>query len=119
SSAAVPRRGAFTVSRPAAESRRRERLLRRRRWLAAGFAGALRFYGLAWGAPYFHFHIDEHFVFVGAERLRVSMQAAAQSAKFFMYGPLPMHVLNLVVSAYQRVKAPLVLTAFDDQVTYM
>ena len=31
-----------------------------------GLGGAFRFYNLAWGAPYFHFHIDEHFVFVGA-----------------------------------------------------
>ena len=62
--------------------------------LVVMLAGVLRFYGLAWGAPYFHFHIDEHFVFVGAERLRVSMEAAAMSGKFFMYGPLPMHLLN-------------------------
>ena len=82
-------------------------------------AGVLRFYGLAWGAPYFHFHIDEHFVFVGAERLRVSMEAAAQSAKFFMYGPVPMHLLNAVVWPYERVAAPLNLTVFTDQVTYM
>jgi hypothetical protein len=82
---------------------------------AAGF----RFYGLAWGAPYFHFHIDEHFVFVGAERLRTSMEAAALSTKFFMYSPLPMHALNLLVWAYEGVKGPLVLTQFADQVTYM
>jgi hypothetical protein len=82
-------------------------------------AGALRFYGLTWGAPYFHFHIDEHFVFVGAEQLRISMEAAAQSGKFFMYGPLPMHLLNGVVWMYETVKGPLVLTRFQDQITYM
>ena len=47
------------------------------------------------------------------------MQAAAQSAKFFMYGPLPMHLLNAVVWAYERIKAPLVLTVFEDEVAYM
>jgi hypothetical protein len=82
-------------------------------------AAFLRFYGLAWGAPYFHFHIDEHFVFVGAERLRVSMEEAARSTKFFMYSPLPMHALNLLVWAYEAIKGPLVLTRFDDQVAYM
>ena len=87
--------------------------------LVVALAAALRFYGLAWGAPYFHFHIDEHFVFVGAERLRVSMQAAATSGKFFMYGPLPMHLLNGVVWLYESIKAPLALTTFQDQVTYM
>jgi hypothetical protein len=87
--------------------------------LVVMLAGILRFDGLAWGAPYFHFHIDEHFVFVGADRLRVSMRAAAMSGKFFMYGALPMHLLNAVVWVYERLKAPLVLTVFQDQVTYM
>jgi hypothetical protein len=87
--------------------------------LIVALAGVLRFYGLAWGAPYYHFHIDEHFVFVGAERLRVSMEAAALSAKFFMYGPLPMHLLNAVMWVYQGIKGPLDLTTFGDQVTYM
>jgi 4-amino-4-deoxy-L-arabinose transferase-like glycosyltransferase len=82
-------------------------------------AAALRFYGLAWGAPYFHFHIDEHFVFIGAERLRVSMEAAARSGKFFMYSPLPMHTLNALVWVYEAVKGPLDLARFGDQVTYM
>ena len=30
--------------------------------LATVLGAAFRFYGLGWGAPYFHFHIDEHFV---------------------------------------------------------
>lgn len=102
---------------------------RRNRWrewripaalsLVVILGGVLRFYGLAWGAPYFHFHIDEHFVFVGAERLRSSMEEAARSTKFFMYGPLPMHLLNALVWVYEAVKGPLVLTGFQDQVTYM
>jgi Dolichyl-phosphate-mannose-protein mannosyltransferase len=87
--------------------------------VVVALAAALRFYGLAWGAPYFHFHIDEHFVFVGAERLRVGMRAAAMSGKFFMYGPLPMHMLNGIVWLYETIKAPLALTLFQDQVTYM
>jgi 4-amino-4-deoxy-L-arabinose transferase-like glycosyltransferase len=82
-------------------------------------AAALRFYGLAWGAPYGEFHWDEHFVFAGANALRVSMRAAAESTKFFMYGPLPMHLLNAVVWVHQHIRGPLDLTGFQDQVTYM
>ena len=41
------------------------------------------------------------------------------SGKFFMYGALPMHLLNGIVWLYETVKAPLVLTTFQDQVTYM
>lgn len=81
--------------------------------------GFFRFYGLAWGAPYYHFHIDEHFVFVGADLLRRSMEAAATSPKFFMYSPLPMYMLNLLVMIYERVAQPLVLSVPKDQVTYM
>jgi 4-amino-4-deoxy-L-arabinose transferase-like glycosyltransferase len=87
--------------------------------LIVAAAAALRFYGLGWGAPYSHFHIDEHFVFVGAYFLRRSMQEAAESTKFFMYGPLPMHLLNGVLWLYQRVEPALDLTVFKDQVTYM
>ena len=111
------------VSRPAAAPEATSRWRRRTVPIALtailAVAAALRFYGLAWGAPYFHFHIDEHFVFVGAERLRVSMRAAAMSGKFFMYGALPMHLLNGIVWLYEAVKGPLVLTLFQDQVTYM
>ena len=37
-------------------------------WVTAAtlLGGAFRFYGLAWGAPYFHFHMDEHLVFQDA-----------------------------------------------------
>jgi hypothetical protein len=61
-------------------------------WVAAATAvgAALRFYGLAWGAPYFHFHIDEHIVFTYAESLSRNTKEAAESAKFFMYSPVPM-----------------------------
>lgn len=97
----------------------RERIVPATLSLIVVLAGALRFYGLAWGAPYFHFHIDEHFVFLGADRLRVSMEAAALSGKFFMYGTVPMHLLNALLWAYERVWPPLSLTVFQDQVTYM
>ena len=119
-------RDATTINRelaPHAEkegtSRSRQKTIPAALSLVVILAGVLRFYGLAWGAPYFHFHIDEHFVFVGAERLRVSMESAALSAKFFMYGPLPMHLLNSVVWLYEGIKGPLALTVFQDQVTYM
>jgi hypothetical protein len=81
--------------------------------------GALRFYNLGWGAPYFQFHIDEHFVFVGADNLRDSMEKAALAPKFFMYAPLPMHLLNVVRAIYEAVAHPLVLTVPRDEVTYM
>jgi hypothetical protein len=81
--------------------------------------GALRFYGIGWGAPYFHFHMDEHYVFMGADLLRKSMREAAMSGKFFMYGPLAMYVLNVVRSIYETLSHELVLTVFADQVTYM
>jgi len=61
--------------------------------LGAGF----RFYKLDWGAPYFHFHIDEHVVFTDAYLLAKDPHAAAMSAKFFMYSPLPPYLLNMCV----------------------
>ena len=48
---------------------------------AAG--AAVQFYGLGWGAPDHHFHIDEHFVFAGALAIRDDFFEAANSAKFF------------------------------------
>ena len=60
--------------------------LRARLWLllivAAG--GFLRFYNVGWGAPYYHFHIDEHIVFAAPTRRR-SMREAAMSPKFFVF----------------------------------
>lgn len=83
-------------------------------------AGAiLRFYGLDWGAPYHHFHIDEHFVFVGADNLRTSLRTAALSPKFFMYGPLPMYLLNVARWVYEAVAGPLHLSVSDDGYRYM
>jgi hypothetical protein len=79
----------------------------------------LRFYGLSKGAPYHHFHIDEHFVFLGADHLRDSMRKAAESQKFFMYGPLPMYLVNIVRSVYELVAGPLTLSSPDDGKTYM
>lgn len=87
--------------------------------LVAAGGAALRFYGLGWGAPYFHFHMDEHYVFMGADLLRKSMRDAALSGKFFMYGPLAMYALNAVRAAYESLSHELVLTVFEDQVTYM
>ena len=84
---------------------------------AAG--GALRFYNLAWGAPYYHFHIDEHFVFVGADLLRRGMEAAATAPKFFMYAPLPMHLVNVVRGVFEALSHPLVLTVKRDEIAYM
>lgn len=78
-----------------------------------------RFYGLAWGAPYHHFHIDEHFVFVGADNLRDGFRKAALSPKFFMYGPLPMYLLNMVRAAYEAFAGPLTLSSAPDGLTYM
>jgi 4-amino-4-deoxy-L-arabinose transferase-like glycosyltransferase len=71
--------------------------------LAAG--AALRFYGLGWGAPYYHFHIDEHVVFSGADMIARSPREAALSPKFFMYSPLPMYILIVVRWIWQAATA--------------
>jgi 4-amino-4-deoxy-L-arabinose transferase-like glycosyltransferase len=91
-------------------------------WLLAAvvLVGAiLRFYGLSWGVPYHHFHIDEHFVFVGADLLRESMRKAAMNPKFFMYAPLPMYLVNVVRTIYEWISGPLTLSAPADAGTYM
>jgi 4-amino-4-deoxy-L-arabinose transferase-like glycosyltransferase len=96
--------------------------LRTRLWLVAiVVAGAvLRFYNLRWGAPYFHFHIDEHFVFSGADMLARSAKEAAESPKFFMYSPLPMYMLIVVRWIYETVaRHPLVLNVPHDEVVLM
>jgi hypothetical protein len=83
-------------------------------------AGALvRFYGLSWGAPYYHFHIDEHFVFLGALAIRQDSWLAALAPKFFMYSPLPMYVLIGLLEIYERLVGPLDLNAVRDGVTFM
>ena len=84
---------------------------------AAG--AALRFYNLAWGAPYYHFHMDEHYVLNGADMLRKSAATAAGSFKFFMYSPLPMYLVNIARSLYGMLRHPLELTSPRDEVTYM
>ncbi len=90
-------------------------------WLivATALGGAFRFYGLAWGAPYFHFHMDEHLVFTDAYLLARDTRAAAMSGKFFMYSPGPPYLLNLVVRVYEAFAHPLNLTVPRDEVTYM
>jgi len=86
--------------------------------LAAG--GLARFYNLAWGAPYYHFHIDEHIVFAGADMIARSVNEAAMSPKFFMYSPGPMYVLIAVRWVYETVtRHPLVLNVFHDEVVFM
>jgi 4-amino-4-deoxy-L-arabinose transferase-like glycosyltransferase len=84
-------------------------------------AGAfLRFYNLAWGAPYYHFHIDEHVVFAAADAMTRSMREAAMSPKFFMYSPGPMYLLLVVRKIYETLTGhPLVLNVFRDEVTFM
>jgi 4-amino-4-deoxy-L-arabinose transferase-like glycosyltransferase len=86
---------------------------------ASALGAAFRFYGLGWGAPYFHFHIDEHIVFSYADALARDSREAANSAKFFMYSPFPMYVLNAIVAIYTAVMHPLDLAVPRDEVTYM
>src|SRR5688572_23358602 len=83
-------------------------------------AGALfRFYNLGWGAPYFHFHMDEHYVFMGADLLRRDPGEAAMSGKFFMYSPGPMYAVNIIRAAFEGLAGPLDLASQRDQITYM
>jgi 4-amino-4-deoxy-L-arabinose transferase-like glycosyltransferase len=90
-------------------------------WLAVItiIGGVFRFYNLGWGAPYYHFHIDEHFVFQGADFLRESIQKAAESPKYFMYGPLPGYVLNILRAGYETLFHTLDLAVPRDEITYM
>jgi 4-amino-4-deoxy-L-arabinose transferase-like glycosyltransferase len=81
--------------------------------------GIFRFYNIGWGAPYYHFHIDEHFVFQGADFLRESIQKAAESPKYFMYGPFPGYVLNILRAGYEALFHTLDLTVPRDEITYM
>ena len=82
--------------------------------------GALfRFYGLAWGAPYFHFHQDEHFVLSSADMLRLDPSVAAMSPKFFMYAPLLPYLINIVRATYETIAHPLNLSVPHDETIYM
>ena len=85
--------------------------------VAAG--AAVRFYNLGWGAPYYHFHIDEHFVFAGALEIRRDFFAAGEAPKFFMYSPLPMYLLIGVMEIYQWIAHPLDLAVKADGVAFM
>ena len=80
---------------------------------------AFRFYNLAWGAPYYHFHMDEHFVLGPADTLRRDVRAAAMGSKFFMYSPMMMYLINIVRGGYEALFHPLDLTVPAHQVTYM
>ena len=85
--------------------------------VAAG--AAVRFYNLGWGAPYYHFHIDEHFVFAGALEIRKDFFSAGQASKFFMYSPLPMYILIGVMEAWEAVAGPLDLADKIDGIRFM
>lgn len=87
--------------------------------LATALGAAFRFYGLGWGAPYFHFHIDEHIVFTYADALARDTREAANASKFFMYSPFPMYVLNGIVAVYTALSHRLDLAVPRDEVTYM
>ena len=53
-------------------------------WILAGItalAAAFRFYNLSWGAPFYHFHIDEHFVLAPADVLRRDIREAAMGSE--------------------------------------
>lgn len=105
---------------PAGQPRaRRDRRVPLLLGLICGVAAVLRFTGLAWGAPYYHFHIDEHFVFMGADMLRRSLHEASISPKFFMYGPLPMWLLNGIRAVHDWLFGPLALNVKQDEITYM
>ncbi|HEY2432460.1 MAG TPA: glycosyltransferase family 39 protein [Vicinamibacterales bacterium] len=96
--------------------------LRARLWLLLIVAAGafLRFYNLGWGAPYYHFHIDEHVVFAAADAMTRSFREAAMSPKFFMYSPGPMYVLLVVRKLYEiAARHPLLLNAPRDEVTFM
>ena len=81
--------------------------------------GAVRFYGLNWGAPYYHFHIDEHFVFLSALAIREDFFAAAHSPKFFMYSPLPMYMFIGLTQLYETLVRPLDPALKADGITFM
>jgi 4-amino-4-deoxy-L-arabinose transferase-like glycosyltransferase len=83
-------------------------------------AGALfRFYNLGWGAPYYHFHQDEHYVLSSADMLRRDPHVAAMSAKYFMYTPLLPYFINMARAVCEWFSHPLNLAVPADEVTYM
>jgi 4-amino-4-deoxy-L-arabinose transferase-like glycosyltransferase len=80
---------------------------------------AFRFYNLGWGAPYYHFQIDEHSVMGPADAMRRSMQEAVNFPKFFMYSPSLMYMVNGVRTVYESFTHPLNLASVHDQTVYM
>src|SRR5689334_18031129 len=67
---------------------------------------AIRIYGISRGAP-FHFHADEMLALRGAVLLHEAPDAAAQSAKFFVYPVLPKRMLGAMIEVYERATHPL------------
>jgi len=80
--------------------------------------GWMRFYNLTWSGPYYHFHIDEHFVFAPADLMRRSLHDAAMAPKFFMYSPLPMYALNILRGIYEALNHALDLRIPADEIVY-
>jgi hypothetical protein len=80
--------------------------------------GALRVYGLSRGAP-FHFHADEMLALRGAVLLHDAPDAAAQSAKFFVYPVLPKRMLGGLIEAYELVRHPFDLAQPEHAATLM
>ncbi len=80
---------------------------------------AFRFYHLGWGAPFYHFQIDEHSVMGPADAMRRSMREAVNFPKFFMYSPSLMYMVNGVRSVYEALTHPMNLASMRDQTAYM
>ncbi len=94
---------------------------RRAAWILTGITalgGFLRFYNLAWGAPYYHFHIDEHFVLGPADSMHRSMRDAVMWPKFFMYSPLLMYLVKIARTVFEAVGHPLDLSVPRDALIY-
>lgn len=79
---------------------------------------AFRFYGLTWGTPYYHFHMDEHFVLAPADQLRADERAAAMMPKFFMYSPMMMYLINAARFVFEHLGHPLDLSVPGDEIIY-
>ena len=79
---------------------------------------ALRVYGLSRGAP-FHFHADEMLALRGAVLLHESPDAAAESAKFFVYPVLPKRMLGALIAVHERLRHPFDLAQPADAETLM
>jgi hypothetical protein len=80
--------------------------------------GALRACGLSRGAP-FHFHADEMLALRGAAMLHAEPDAAAQSAKFFVYPVLPKRMLGVLMVLHEELRHPFDLALPEDAETLM